>query len=521
MATTGVRMAGGYQYLAATGTEGLSGGDGDDTIEASVAESGQAHLFGEIGDDTFILDLTNNSGRQGHHAYGGEGSDTFNFTNAHLVTSPVVGRLNDFEPSRDVIQIEGQAIDLNNLPLTIALLDGSSVVVRIVEHISSGSSNSADALGLGPQQFLQIGDNVFYALDGARNGGTEHHFINVPSPSDLTEVAYHNEVNFVPYDFYVDLDLRIRVVKHSDDGFNGWRISEYIRGHVNGNVDGEASGAHETIFADNGNDIVDGATGDDLIYGGNGNDLIAGGIDHDTLHGESGNDRLWGGSGNDSLIGGDGNDTLDGGSGSDTLKGGSGDDHIFGGSQDDLIYGDSGADSLLGGSGDDELRGGSDNDTLHGGDGADILRGEDGDDLLYGEAGDDALSGANGNDTILGGEGDDEVYGRADDDLLKGDEGDDLIQGDGGNDTLWGGSGADRFVFKDGHGSDHIMDFDVMEIGEVIDLSDIAKITGFRDLIKNHATDVGSDVVIDTRGGNQFIIEDVQLADLSANDFLF
>ncbi|WP_138935037.1 calcium-binding protein [Roseovarius arcticus] len=521
MATTGVRSTGGYQNLAATGTEGLSGGDGDDTLEASVAESGQVHLFGGIGDDTFILDLTNNSGRQGHHAYGGEGSDTFNFTNVHLVNSPVVGRLNDFEPSRDVIKIEGQVIDLKNLPSTIALTDGSSIIVRVVEHMSTGTSNSADVLGLGPQHFLQIGDNVFYALDGARNGGTEHHFINVPSPSDLTEVIYLNEVNFVPFDFYDDLDLRIRVVKHSDDDFNGWKISEYIRGHVNGNIDGEASGAHETIFADNGNDIVDGATGDDLIYGGNGNDLIAGGIDHDTLHGELGNDRLWGGSGNDSLIGGDGNDTLDGGSGNDTLKGGSGDDDIFGGNQDDLIYGNGGADSLLGGLGDDEIRGGSHDDTLHGGDGADILKGENGNDLLYGEAGDDALSGANGNDTILGGEGDDKLYGRADNDLLEGDEGDDRIQGDGGNDTMWGGSGADRFVFKDGDGSDEIGDFNVSEIGEVIDLSDISKITSFTDLIANHATDVGPDLVIDTGGGNQFRIYDVLMADLSADDFVF
>ena len=106
----------------------------------------------------------------------------------------------------------------------------------------------------------------------------------------------------------------------------------------------------QTIFADGGNDIIDGSISkgsDNRLYGGDGNDELYAGL-RDRLFGEAGDDildasqgkggnRLYGGAGNDKLFagtkdflfGGDGNDTLFAGNGGNTLYGGGGVDKFY------------------------------------------------------------------------------------------------------------------------------------------------------------------------------------------------
>ncbi|WP_082899417.1 calcium-binding protein [Sulfitobacter sp. EhC04] len=508
---TDVRTAGYSLSIDGIGMQSLYGGQGNDTLTAAVSDIGQIHLRGDIGDDLFNLDLQNDFGRQGHHVYGGEGADIFNFTNIHLVNAPVVGRINDFEPTRDVIMIEGRTINLNALPTSVMLPDGSTVVVRIVAFTSSGEQHSAAELGLGAQQFLQIGDNVFYALDGARHGGNELHFVNVPTAEELTEVAYHNEINFVPFDHYDGLHLRIRNVVHSDDGFHGFETSEYIRGSVQG-LAHAGTGADEVIHANGGDDAVDGATGNDTIFGGTGNDSIAGGLDADLIFGEDGDDHLWGGDDHDVLRAGVGNDFLDGGSGNDFLEGWGGFDTIYGGDGNDIIEGGTNADSLFGGTGEDTLSGGAGLDRLWGDAGADRLSG--GDDSDY-------LSGGEGNDTLFGDIGNDFLEGDAGDDRLLGGAGFDILRGGQGNDVLMGNFNADCFVFVDGDGNDTVEDFEATNPFETIDLSGVSEITDFADLLGNHMVQQGDNVVITAGVGQQITLLSVALADLDAGDFVF
>ncbi len=508
---TDVRSAGYSLSISGIGMQSLDGGQGDDTLTAAVSDIGQIHLRGDIGDDLFNLDLRNDFGRQGHHVYGGEGADIFNFTNIHLVNAPVVGRINDFEPTRDVIMIEGFPIDLNALPASVRIADGTSVLVRIVSFTSYGEEHSAAELGLGPQQFLQIGDNVFYALDGSRHGGDELHFINVPTAEELTEVAYHNEVNFVPFDHYESQHLRIRNVVHSDDGFSGFETSEYIRGNVQG-VAHAGTGAYEVIYANGGDDVVDGATGDDTIFGGTGNDSIAGGLDADLLFGEDGDDHLWGGDDHDVLRAGIGNDFHDGGSGNDFLEGWGGFDTIYGGAGNDSIEGGTNADSLFGGSGDDTIWGGVGLDQLWGDAGADRLSGGDDSDHIRGGEGNDTLFGDQGNDTLEGGAGDDRILGGS---------GFDTLRGGQGNDLLTGNFNADCFVFVDGDGNDTVEDFEATNPFEIIDLSGVSEITDFADLLGNHMVQQGNNVVITASAAQQITLLSVALADLDAGDFIF
>jgi glycerophosphoryl diester phosphodiesterase len=106
----------------------------------------------------------------------------------------------------------------------------------------------------------------------------------------------------------------------------------------------------DTVFADGGNDLVDGSVSkgsDNRLYGGDGNDELYAGL-RDRLFGEAGNDildasqgkggnRLYGGAGNDTLFAG-ANDFLDGGDGNDSLFAGKGGNTLFGGAGADKFY---------------------------------------------------------------------------------------------------------------------------------------------------------------------------------------
>ncbi|MCZ4258119.1 calcium-binding protein [Sulfitobacter sp. G21635-S1] len=262
----------------------------------------------------------------------------------------------------------------------------------------------------------------------------------------------------------------------------------------------------DDISAFAGNDEVSAAGGNDIINGGNGND---------TLRGGAGNDVIEGGNQEDLLFGDTGNDTMDGGAGFDLMYGGSGNDFMNGGNQADNLFGQQGEDTLLGGNGFDRLFGGDDDDVAYGWFGTDALFGQLGNDRLYGQGDNDRLFGGQGNDLVDGGSGDDEITGGA---------GFDTIVGGTGNDLLVGAFNADTFVFADfggGFGQDTIRDFDANNVFERIDLRLVSSIRDLNDLLTNHATQVGQDVLIDAGGGNTILLEGVDRNDLDASDFIF
>ncbi|MCH2076149.1 MAG: hypothetical protein MK180_04560 [Rhodobacteraceae bacterium] len=342
----------------------------------------------------------------------------------------------------------------------------------------------------------------------------------------------------------------------NDQVINGTAVGEDLKGSF-GDDQITANGGNDTVDGEFGDDTILGGFGFDSLMGGGGNDSIEGNGNADTLVGGDGNDTLVDDAGTDSLVGGDGNDRLISGSGADRIEGGEGDDFIragsnFGSSVDgvnggagnDTIFGDAGFDLLLGGDGEDSIDGGGQadnifgdagNDTLLGGGGFDRLFGGVGDDLIEGQQGTDALFGSFGDDTLNGGTERDRFFGGADDDILNGEEGDDELLGNGGFDTLNGGEGDDRllgnfnadvFVFEDGHGNDTIADFDEFNQFEKIDLSAVTTVNSLADLnlasdTEGAATQSVADVLITTSTGNTILVQNVLLADLDSNDFIF
>ena len=250
-------------------------------------------------------------------------------------------------------------------------------------------------------------------------------------------------------------------------------------------------------------DTLIGDVGANVLEGREGNDTLDGGAGGDTLDGGAGSDVLTGGDQNDNLFGGAGNDQLLGQRGADFLYGGDGNDLLLGGNRNDRLFGEDGNDRVFGG---------NDNDVVEGGGGIDIGRGGNGDDILSGGADGDVLFGGTGRDTINGDEGNDFLFGRG---------GFDILNGGAGDDTLEGGVQADQFIFSDGFGNDVITDFASLANGEKIHLTDVAAITDFQDLIDNHMSQIGGDVVIDDGLGNTITLLGINLADLDTADFVF
>jgi Ca2+-binding RTX toxin-like protein len=122
--------------------------------------------------------------------------------------------------------------------------------------------------------------------------------------------------------------------------------------------------------------------------------------------------------------------------------------------------------------------------------------------VLRGTSSDDLLQSLKGNDTIVAGGGKD------------------TLDGGEGKDTLWGEGGADVFRFVAKSGRDVIMDFSETE-RDRIDLSKIAEITDYKDLIKNHFKDEGGEAVIRISSSSAITLDGIHAADLDRGDFIF
>jgi Ca2+-binding RTX toxin-like protein len=208
----------------------------------------------------------------------------------------------------------------------------------------------------------------------------------------------------------------------------------------------------------------------------------------------------------------------------DRMYGGGGDDTITGGKGDDVIYTSGPTENLVGfdhasgGDGDDQIFGSNGKDLLHGDAGNDTLTG--GDDGITADA--DTLYGGDGNDHLTSGQTDAPEAGReALGDHFYGEAGNDTLTGGKANDYLEGGTGADSFVFLSDFGQDTIADFSTSQSGETIDLSGVSQITSFSDLTTNHLTQSGSDALISDGAGNTITLTGINMADLTADDFLF
>jgi Ca2+-binding RTX toxin-like protein len=212
---------------------------------------------------------------------------------------------------------------------------------------------------------------------------------------------------------------------------------------------------------------------------------------------------------------------------------GSGDDILF--SRLGTVKGD-----ILAGAGDDiiDMVGSLYKGTIHGGLGDDTFRIDsaetnlveldgagvdtvtiDGSYTLGGNLENLFVTGA-GNHTGVGNELDNRIRGNSGVNSLFGMDGNDVLDGRKGHDTLTGGAGADCFVFKNGYGSDLIMDF--ADGTDHIDLHGAAGIDDFGDLT-GKITQVGDNLIITLNDYDHLVLKNAALNEtqLTADDFIF
>ncbi|MEM9224316.1 MAG: calcium-binding protein [Pseudomonadota bacterium] len=234
-------------------------------------------------------------------------------------------------------------------------------------------------------------------------------------------------------------------------------------------------------------------------------------VERELKRGTSEADYLVGTDYHDLLVGGAGDDTLLGSKGRDELRGGAGvDEADYSGSSCGVsvdlaggtgwgghAHGDtfSGIENLRGSNYADTLEGSRFDNRIDGGNGADLIRGQGGNDNLRGGVG-------AANDTLFGGDGDDELYGGK------------------GQNSLTGDAGADVFKLYFIDTETTIEDFTVGE-----DTLHLIGFFGYEYFIKN-AVDTGGNVVFSRYNDylnytSTLVIENLQLADLSRNDFMF
>ena len=119
-----------------------------------------------------------------------------------------------------------------------------------------------------------------------------------------------------------------------------------------------------------------------------------------------------------------------------------------------------------------------------------------------------------GDDTIVGFDSDDAIKGGGGNDTLDGGAGDDTLEGGAGTDTLTGGDGEDTFVFKADDGTDTIADFE--DGSDTIEF----EITGLAFSGLTITAD-GDDALIAYDGDDTIRVQDTDVEDLTASDFVF
>ncbi|PLX38238.1 MAG: hypothetical protein C0606_08460 [Hyphomicrobiales bacterium] len=348
--------------------------------------------------------------------------------------------------------------------------------------------------------------------------------------------------------------------------------------------DDTITGGHgyDTLDGGAGNDFIDGGEFDDSVLGGDGNDTLWGGDGNDTVNGGTGNDVLYGNAGDDWLNAAGGNDTIYHfvGDGDDQVDGRNDDDLLI--VANHTLYAD-GSTAANASSQTFAVEGFINGEIYIDYDGLDapdvsVLKNTEVIEIVLGDGGDAVelsgdfsltdltggitVNGGNGDDLLIvnldaaghvfaGGAGEDtldyskqtaavtadlaagtgtgmaliinveNLTGGAGDDTLSGDNGDNRLAGGLGDDSLTGVLGSDSFVYADGaFGHDTLTDFqtgaasdDVIEFSTDV-FADYAAVLAA-------ATDDGTDTTITFDADNTIVLEDVLVADLDSDDFVF
>ncbi|MBS1191827.1 MAG: hypothetical protein H6R10_3619 [Rhodocyclaceae bacterium] len=434
------------ENLTLTGSGDIDG-TGNALANVITANSGHNVLAGGAGNDTYVVDSTDDVVVENAN----EGTD--------LVQSSATYTL---------------SANVENLTLTgSANIDGTGNA--LANTITGNTGNNVIDGGAGADIMAGGAGNDTYIVDNAGDVVTEG--ANAGSDLVYSSVSYTLTPNVE----------NLTLTGTGNINGTGNNLNNVILGNVGDNrldgstgADSMAGGlGNDTYIVDNTGDVVTEAAGEgtdqvqssvtytlsanveNLTLTGSANINGTGNELDNVIVGNAGSNALYGLAGNDTLTGAAGNDTLDGGTGMDAMAGGDGVTEALNEGTDlvqsSITY---------------TLTSNVENLTLTGAaaiDGtgntlANVITGNAGDNVISALAGNDTVSAGAGNDTVSGGDGDDSLAGDAGNDTLQGDAGNDTVNGGLDADTMLGGTGNDTYVV------DNVGDLVVENVNEGTDL---------------------------------------------------
>ena len=452
---------------------------GDDGNDVITGGAGADEMYGEGGDDTFIV--SSGADGDGDKVVGGNGpddtkdNDTLDLRGAGQVTIVDSADSSDAGARKGTVTFEdGSVMEFSQIetiltdPQRDGVVDGEETgeVMNPGYDDSNGPTDGGGDIIDGPDGLDDViegngGDDTINAglgddtVDGGTGadvivggagtdsitGGQGDDDISVGGNDSAWGGTGDDEFTVDATDPAADIDATI------DGGSDG----------TDGNPDGPENGNEGDILnlgdqtddltvtledADPENGTVNGLDADETpditfeeierIITGSGNDTIDaedadGPID---VESGAGDDSVDGGNGDDKIDTGDGNDTVYSGDGSDTVDGGHGDNYIDTSLNSGLPLPDDGFPSYgpfpaVPADADpnddrDLVNTGNGNDTIYTGDDNDTINAGAGDNYVDGGLDDDEITTLWGADTIVGGEGDDTISSGAGDDLIYG-----------------------------------------------------------------------------------------------------
>jgi len=498
-------LAGDDTVNGLAGDDVVYGGAGNDTIDPG---GGDDAVFAGAGADRIVGGLGNDS-------YDGQaGSDFIDYasTTAGVTVDLAAGTASGTEIGADTLaRIEGIAGGTGADTLTGNDDDN---------YIDAGAGDDVIAGASGSDTYLWEQGDGDDRITEAGGGGSADRLVFGTGLASSALIAQRSDS--VPDDVVLSFtgiagSILLSGQLGIEDG-SGIEVFEFADGTMLSKTNIETLATQSSLITGTaGADVLNGTAGADTI------DALAG---DDTVYAAGGADVLYGTVGNDVFELGGGNDTfiMKQGYGSDWLidfqAGAGSDDRIdlrdfasINSLQDvlDVAYEVGGATWINLGNGDEIGLNSVAMASLHE------------DDFLFSadQTARNVIDGTDSPENLNGTSGDDAINAKAGDDTVNAFSGDDIVFGSLGNDIITLGAGDDLFVMGVGDGSDWIVDFAAGALSDdKIDLQAFGSITDLPTLL-GVASEAGSTLWIDLGDGDKIGLNDVAIADLHEDDFIF